>query len=683
MTVTDVGDDRRTAVRRMLEARSIALVGASARPGSFGERMVLEALRSPSAPRLHLVHPSYSEVQGLPCVPSLAEVPDPVDLVLLGVPDGVLASQLELARQRGDGGAVVFGSAVGVGPEIRQAAGAMPVVGPACMGFVNVARGVRAVGYVERDVLTPGPVGLVTHSGSAFSAVLRTHRRLEYSVAVSSGRELITTTADYLDYALSMPETRVVGLFMETLRDVPRLRRGLAQAAAQDVPVVALTVGASTSGGSLVAAHSGAVAGADGAWEALFRAYGVHRATDIDELIDTLEMLSLATRRRGAPRAVATVHDSGGERVLAADLAEAHRVPFADLSADTHARLADLLDDGLVPGNPLDVWGTGSDTRTLFGSCLTTLAADPSVGVTALAVDLVEEYDGDIQFNQAVLDARAAMPDSTFVVLAPMAAGVHQPYAWTLREAGIPVLEGMSPGLRALRHYFDACSPDRPPVPQDAADPVDVPPLEGAVDVAGALDLLAQAGLPVVATRTASTPADVIAAAADIGYPVALKTTAAAHKTEVGGVVLGLAGPDDVAAAYGRLRVLGDEVLVQAMAPPGVELTLGVVRDPHLGPLVVLGVGGVLVELVAERVVALPPVSEEAALALLDEMPKVGRLLDGYRGAAPVHRPAIARAVAVVSRLALAWDGLAALDVNPLLCTPDGVLALDALILTS
>ena len=130
------------------------------------------------------------------------------------------------------------------------------------------------------------------------------------------------------------------------------------------------------------------------------------------------------------------------------------------------------------------------------------------------------------------------------------------------------------------------------------------------------------------------------------------------------------------------MRGLGDEVLVQAMAPPGVELTLGVIRDPHLGPLVVLGAGGVLVELVAERVVALPPLSEDAALTLLDELPKVGRLLDGYRGAAPVDRAALARAVAVVSHLAVSWDRLTALDVNPLLCTPDGVLALDALLLT-
>src|SRR5690349_20928522 len=364
MTVTQVDEARRTALRRVLEARSVAVVGASARPGSFGERMAVEVLRSASGPQVHFVHPSYSEVLGRPCVPTLGDLPDVVDLAVLGVPNHALVDQVGRARGRDDGGALIFGSAVGLGSSLRDAAGPMPLVGAGCMGFVNVARGLRALGYVEREVLQPGPIALLTHSGSAFSALLRTHRRLEYSLAVSSGQELTTTTADYLDYALSLPETRVVGLFLETMRDVPRLREGLARAAEQDVPVVALAVGATAAGSSLVAAHSGAVAGADGAWDALFRAYGVHRVHDLDELVDTLEVFSLLRERR--PRAgtgIATVHDSGGERVLTADLAEEIGVPFAPLSDATLGGLTSLLADGLVPGNPLDVWGTGANTR--------------------------------------------------------------------------------------------------------------------------------------------------------------------------------------------------------------------------------------------------------------------------------------------------------------------------------
>lgn len=684
MTVT-VAERRRDAVRRMLEPRSVAVVGASARAGSFGERMVLEALRSPARPAVHLVHPRHREVLGVRCLPSLTEVPDPVDLVLLGVPDDVLAKQARLARERGDGGAVAFGSAVGVGEAVREATGSMPLVGPSCMGFVNVVRGIRALGYLEPEDLAPGGIALVTHSGSAFSALLRTHRRLEYSLAVSSGQELVTSTADHLDYVLDQPETRVVALFLETLRDVPRLRTALARAAAQDVPVVALAVGGSPAGGSLVAAHSGAVAGADGAWEALFRAYDVRRVRDLDELVDTLELLSLTTRRR--PRVsrrlgIATVHDSGGERVLAADLADAAGVPFAPLSELTRRRVASLLDDGLTPGNPLDVWGTGARTRELVGGCLTALARDPGVGVTALAVDLVEELDEDEQYLDAALDVQRAV-STPVAVLAPTAASVHQPYAARLRAADIPVLEGMSSGLRALGHLLAARKGGGQPAPALATAPGrELPRLAGPVDSAAALELLTAAGIPVVATSRAGSRRQAVVAAAEIGYPVALKTAGVDHKTEVGGVALGLRDETELSAAYERLRALGGEVLVQAMAPPGVELALGVVRDPHLGPLVVLGAGGVLVELVAERVVVLPPIDEAQGLALLAELPKVRTLLDGYRGTAAADRVAVARAVATVSQLALAWDRLEALDVNPLACTPDGVLALDALVVT-
>ena len=255
----------------------MAVVGASDRPGSFGWRMTTEALRSPGITRSWLVNPRRRTVLDRPCLPSLSDVPDPVDLVLLGVPGHAVAEQVRLASARGDGGAVVYASPHGPRDELLAAAGGLELCGPGCMGFVNAARGVRAIGYLERDPVPAGPIALVTHSGSMFSALLRTHRRLEYSLVVSSGQELVTTTADYLAYALSLPETRVVGLVLETLRDAPALRSALAAAAESDVPVVALTVGSSRRGRSLVDAHSGALAGSDAAWEALFAAYGVHR----------------------------------------------------------------------------------------------------------------------------------------------------------------------------------------------------------------------------------------------------------------------------------------------------------------------------------------------------------------------------------------------------------------------
>ncbi len=221
-----------------------------------------------------------------------------------------------------------------------------------------------------------------------------------------------------------------------------------------------LPVGGSPLGSSLVAAHSGAVAGESGSWEALADDVAAHLVGDLAELGDTLAVLS-SSRRPVAGRGIATVHDSGAERSLVADLAHSLDVPFAPLSAATRAALAGRLDDGLEAVNPLDVWGGGSDTRALFGDCLATIAADPAVGVTALAVDLVPEYDGDISYPDAVEDV-VTTTDAPVVVLTGLPGAVDDVAAERLRLLGVPVLEGFRPGLLALRHLLDSATRPAP-----------------------------------------------------------------------------------------------------------------------------------------------------------------------------------------------------------------------------
>ncbi len=375
-----------TALRRMLEPRSVAVVGASARVGSFGYRLATEVLASTAPLDVHLVNPRGGELREHPLVPSLSDVSGPVDLVLLGVPDTAVAAQLELAAGRGDSGAVVFGSAHGLGDTLRGVASdaGMALLGGGCMSFVNAPYGVRAIGYQERAQVPTGPVALVSHSGSAFSALLRTHRPLGFTLAVSSGQELVTSAAELVDHALDIEGTGVVALLLETLRDTERLRAALTRAEEADVPVVALTVGGSPTGRRLVDAHSGALAGDDAAWEALFEAHGVHRVSDLDELVNTLELFAVGRRaaRTGADsgRGIATVHDSGAERALAADLAHELSVPFAVLSESTRARVQPWLDPPLVADNPLDVWGRGANTERLFTDCLRALADDEAGG---------------------------------------------------------------------------------------------------------------------------------------------------------------------------------------------------------------------------------------------------------------------------------------------------------------
>ncbi len=686
------------AVTAMLEARTVALVGASARPGSLGARMVDQVARSPSRPRIYLVNPRYPDIGGVPCLPSLAEVPEPADLVLLAVPDTALEDQLALAARTRARSAVIFGNAFdangATGLRDRLAGIAtdagMALCGAGCMGFVNVARGLRAVGYVEPDPVPAGPVALITHSGSVFSTLLRAGRGFGFSLAVSSGQELVTTAAAYARYALQLRETRVLALVLEAIRDAAGLRAALETALTADVPVVLLSVGLSHAGKNLVSAHSGALAAADGAWEALAGAYGVHRVRDLAELSDTLELFSVgqdgAGRRAAHGTGIATVHDSGLERAHVADLAAELGVPFAPVGRATTRRLAKAIDPGLEPGNPLDVWGTGRDTEPLFAECLAALAADPQVAAVALAVDLVPELDGDEAYPNAVLTA-ANGTVKPVAVLAGLPASVDPAAAARLRAAGVPVLEGTRSGLLALRHLLEHAagrpSPGRPS-PGDPARRRRWAPVLSAGPPGSAVlfDLLRDYGIPAVRARAARTRAGTLAAAAEIGYPVVLKTDepGIAHKSDVGGVRLGLAGPGAAGAAYDDLSArLGPRVLVCETAPPGTELALGLVRDAALGPLLVIGAGGVLIEIFSERSVVLPPVTRSSARVVLAGL-RLAAVLAGARGQPRADLDAIAGAIAGLSQLACdLGDLLDALDINPLICGPSGAVAADVL----
>jgi acetate---CoA ligase (ADP-forming) len=663
-------EQRRAAVARMLGARSMAVVGASARPDSFGARMVLEAQRGSA--RVHLVNPRYDRIGGSPCVPSLADLDEPVDVVLLGVPDPALLEQLELAAATGARSAVLFGSARGVREKIAATAteAGMALCGAGCMGFVNNALGVRALGYLEPDPLPHGGIALVTHSGSAFSTLLRARRGFGFRLAVSSGQELVTDAADYVDYALDDPETRIIALLMETPRAVPRLRVSLLRAAEQGVPVVILTVGGSPRGRAMVAAHSGALAGEHAAWQAFCAATGVVHVSDLAEFADTLELFSAGRRSRGG--GVATVHDSGAERALLADLAHEVAVPLADLADDTVAIIGSMLDDGLAPTNPLDVWGTGADTRNLFGACLRAMTADPGVGVTALAVDMVTEFDGDTAYADAVLDV-ANSTDAPLAVLASVPSAIDAPTAQRLRDNGVPVLEGFRSGLAALGHLT------RWPLPVDR--PGEPGRLERRIPKgAGAFGLLAAFGIPVVQTRSAHSIGEALAAADELGYPVALKTLGALHKSDVGGVALDLVDEAALSLAYTTMaQSLGPAVTVQPMVADGIEVSVGFVRDDAFGPLVVVAAGGTLVELLTDRVVACPPVSHAGALALLDRL-RIRPVLAGWRGAPAVDIDALADVIVAFAEMAIELGGvLDAVEANPVIASSRGVIAVDAL----
>jgi acyl-CoA synthetase (NDP forming) len=725
----------RPGLTALLEPRSLAVVGASARPGSFGDQLVGQLLAGGYRGAVHLVNPRYREVAGLTCHPSLADVPGPVDLVVLAVPNAALEVQLEGAAAAGVPAAVIFASCIephASGPPnhppvtvpplaerlaaIARGAG-MAVCGGNGMGFFNLDQSLRVCGYPEPPDLAPGPVAVVTHSGSVFSALLHNDRGLRFNLVVSAGNELVTSAAAYLDHAVELPTTRVVALFLETVREPAAFRAALAKAAARSIPVVALKVGRAKAAQAMVAAHSGALAGEDGAYQALFDTYGVAQVATLDELADTCELLA---GRRAHPGALAAIGDSGGERAHLLDLAEQLRVPFAAISDATRQRLAAVLEPGLPPTNPLDAWGTGNDADQIFATCIQALLEDPATAALALNLDLTTEPTPDTSYTGLAI-AAAAATTKPVAVLSNLTSAADPTEAATLRAAGVPVLEGTATGLAALGHLFayrdflgraegvdnpvgagavdnpTPSSPGSATLPHRGTRQRRVAVLRArdrwrarlgeagwAPDEAEGLALLGDWGVPVVAAEVATGLEEAVAAAGRVGWPVVLKTAAPGiiHKSDVGGVVLGLDGPERLAAAYADLAGrLGPRVLVAAVARPGVELALGVVHDAQFGPLVMVAAGGVLVEVLGDRRFALPPVDHRRALAMLDRL-AVRRLLGGVRGAPPADLDAVADAVVNLSTVAVdLGPSLAALDVNPLIAGPDGCVAVDALVI--
>src|ERR687890_2867704 len=444
----------------MLGARSVAVVGASPKFDTPGNHMVRQLVVGGFSGRAATVNPRYDEVEGIACFPSLEALPFVPDLVLLGVGNHRLEEQMEAAARCGARGVVVFASALEdptqdppLTERLRRIAedAGMAVCGANCMGFADVERGLRALAFEERADLEPGNVAWISHSGSAFSALLHAERGIRFNLAVSTGQELTTTISDYMLYALERESTRVISLFLETVRDPERFKLALTTAAQRDVPVVALKVGRTHTSSRLVTAHSGALAGDDAAYEALFDAYGVARVGTLNEMADLVELLGAG--RRAPPGGLAAILDPRGEGGPPVDAPADLQIPLARPSPETLRDVAARLEPGLPAVNPLDAWGTDNDPYNIFLDCSRYLADDPATGAFAYVVDL---HSDRVERGHAWAAQRVwASTDKPFAVVCGVTSAIQESAAALLRSSGVPVLEDVTSGLRAFLHLFE------------------------------------------------------------------------------------------------------------------------------------------------------------------------------------------------------------------------------------
>ena len=683
-------------LRALLQPRSIAVVGASPRPDSIGNTVLRQLAHGRFAGAVTAVNPRHEQVEGVPCVASLEDLPAAVEHVALAVADNRVESLLEQAIAAGARAATVYGSLLDDdgGHTRRERVQALcrrhgiALCGGMSMGFYDFSHDVWLGGFVTRADHRKGGISLVSQSGSVLAALLDCDQRLDFNLAVSSGLELVVSMEDYLEHALARVETRVIGLFIETVRAPRRFAAALQAALARAVPVVVLKVGRGQRAARAVASHSGALTGSDRAFQAVLEHHGAVRVDSLDQMAASLLLFDKVGEL--PPGGLVTVHDSGGERGLLLDLAEQAGVPFATLAPATLARVAARLDGDLPAENPLDAWSSGHDWVDTMQACLGDMMADPEAAIGALVCD--RSPDGDVwpEYHGILATARAASGRAVCLVSNHQGTGPSTRVV-ELAHGGIPALDGAPVFLAGVRHLMD-WRDARQRARREAPSPPTVTAPQAWRERLGrgetlhedeALRLLSHAGIASVERRRAASLAEVLAAGAELGFPLVLKTAAAlAHKSDSGGVRLDITDDEALAAAYTTMAGQhGGAVLVQRMAPRGVEILLGAVDDADFGVLVTLAAGGVFAEWLDDAVTLPAPFPAETARAALSRL-KVSALLAGTRGAPAADIDALGDAAARFSALAAALAGsFSAIDVNPVIVHAQGCVAVDALAL--
>ncbi|MDG2374963.1 MAG: CoA-binding protein, partial [Woeseiaceae bacterium] len=455
----------------LLRPRSVAVIGASRRADTMGDWALRNLERAGFEGRIYPVNPGYDDVRGRPCFASITELPEVPDLAIFAVGDHRLESTVDEVITKGIPAAVIHSSLYlddDKDPPLKErlrakfAAAGTLVCGGNGMGFYNIRDKVWGCGFDSRKHPPDGNATLISQSGCGMSGIIDMESRLRANLAVSTGNELSVTVDEYIDFALDLPETRVIGLFIETAINPGRFRAALRKAAAKKVPIVAIKVGKTRKSAELAISHSGTMAGDDATYEALFDRYGVHRVDDQDEMAST--MILFAEMNPIGPGDLVSMHDSGGQQQLTVDLAEQAGVPMAELSAETVAKLEAVLDPELPAVNPLDVWSRGGDDWTeRMTQMLTILMQDEGAALGALIHDrgpdgrLYPQYDGYMR------SAREASRKSVALV-GSRQGPIGDPLTVELTRDGMPVLDGVLTflkGVRGLMDYrdFQALSP--------------------------------------------------------------------------------------------------------------------------------------------------------------------------------------------------------------------------------
>ena len=686
----------RLPIEKILRPKSVAVLGVSERPEAIGTRVLNNLRKMGFAGPLYAVNPRYETIGDWKCYPSLSALPEPVDAAFLAVPSSRGPDLVEEAGKCGiralfiNANGYADGDADGVALQRRVEATAarygIAICGPNNLGMMNVHD--RVAMWSPRYMKVPerGALGVISQSGSIALILSEDERDLGFAYLITTGNEAVLNVADYLAELAVDDRVNVIFLFLETIRDPQTFQAAALKAAEQGKRVIALKLGSSSEGAALVQAHTGSLAGEDRLYDAYFKAMNILRVRDLDEMLETAVLLSKDTAALPVGGNV-MVTLSGGEAALIADLGSDLGLKFPKLSPETLAALRPAFPSYSSIGNPLDAWGLGF-AADRFGIVLHALLADPNINLIGFSVDAPGRGGGDVPYACIMAEACVEAKTSKRLVFFnnTSGSGVNAEVRDILDRGNIPYLSGLRPALAAIAN-LNALKSAAPEIKsQPAATAI---PLPGSQPERFAL--LNKLGIGMVRAQSVLNAASAVAAADKYGYPVAMKVVAEhiPHKSDLGLVRLNLVSAWQVEDAFANLAKRYSEyarpgsvgeIVLQAMAPSGVELIVGIRNELNFGSFVIVGPGGVLVELTDQASVRFGPVDEREARAMLFET-AAGKLLQGARGAPACDIDAAAAAIAAFSRFGAAQAArLSALEINPLIASPNGAWGVDLLL---
>lgn len=685
------------SLRHVLQPRSIAVIGAGERSGSVGHEVLRNLLEDGYTGTVYAVNPRHQAVLGVPCLPSPAELPEAIDLAVVAVPHTKVAEVAEACGARqvramliltagfaetGEAGAALQRQVVA----IARYHG-MRIVGPNCVGLLNTDPALRLNATFAQLPMRADGLSLASQSGALGIAVLEAADRAGLGVAqfISVGNKADVSGNDLLLAWERDERTRVIALYLESLGN-PRKFARIARRVANSKPIIAIKSGRSIVGQRAGRSHTAAAATSDVVVDALFVQAGVLRVDTMQEMIDAARVL--CDQPLPAGRRVVVVGNSGGPGVLAADAADAAGLTLAELTASTREKLSRAVPDAASVENPVDLGATASPAAV--GAALQILldASEIDAALTVLTDIAVSDPDAIMSRIASVASAADKPVVATRVGSSPRS----MPFGDD-SERALPVFTFPEPAASALAlaaRYAQIRSARPTPITYpdgvrvtDAAIVVQAAGKSGAswLSAPDVHRLLTDYGLPMSPQRVITGEAEAVLAAADFGYPLAVKLAeGGVHKTDVGGVVLDVADEVALRRAVADLMSAGGQprsLLLQPMSPPGTELVIGAVQHDRFGPVAMIGSGGVFADLVADRAFRLAPLSSETAAQMIGEL-RMSALLDGDRGSASVSREALSDLVVRVAALVDDLPAVAELDLNPVICQGDRLLIVDA-----